>query len=317
MQRAATKISPQELEQTISHMRLGRISYRTKPHKPLMLLAVLDLFDANLVEDNRILFNQDLVERFQEYFDAVKREGDWCQPGPPFFHLRSSGFWKHQPIPGREEQYSRLRSSGGGSKRIVDNIQYAYLDRTALSVFSSPDQRKELRRFILTTFFTAEEQKALQSVIEQEHDITAYESVLEQRQPPPAREVKPIVRGAAFRRVVLRGYDYQCAVCGLRIVLPDISSPMDAAHLVPWRESQDDRPTNGMALCKLHHWALDANLISPTPELHWKVSRLLDDRRNSERELTRFDNLPILLPRKEALYPSLDAIQWRFERLAR
>ena len=124
------------------------------------------------------------------------------------------------------------------------------------------------------------------------------------------------MRNAAFRRVVLRGYDYQCAVCGLRIVLPDIPPPIDAAHLVPWSESRDDSPNNGMALCKLHHWALDANLISPTPDLRWRVSRLLDARRNSERELARFDGLPVLLPMEERFYPRPDAIKWRLDGLA-
>ena len=29
---------------------------------------------------------------------------------------------------------------------------------------------------------------------------------------------------------------------------------VDAAHLIPWSESQNDHPTNGLALCKNHHW---------------------------------------------------------------
>lgn len=305
-----------QLERAIASIRLGRAGGRSKPHKPLMLLIVLDLFDANLVEDNRIFYNQDLVERFQEYFEAVKREGDWCQPAPPFFHLRSSDFWRHQVIPGREKQYSGLQTSGGGSKRILDNIQYAYLDKNAFAVFSDPNRRQELRQFILEAFFTPDEQEALRTVLEAQGDISAYESALQGQAPLPEQEVEPGVRSTAFRRVVLRGYDYQCAVCGLRIVLPDIRSPIDAAHLVPWSESRDDSPNNGMALCKLHHWALDANLISPTLGLCWRVSRLLDPRRNSEHELTRFDDLPILLPREEKLYPRSDAIEWRLDRLA-
>lgn len=305
------------VKEAIADMRLGKIGPRTKPHKPVMLLVVLDMFDAGLVIDNRIFYNQDLVERFQEYFEAVKKEGDWCQPAPPFFHLRSSTFWKHQPLPGREMPYSKLLRSGGGSKTILDNIQYAYLDEDALAVFSDSVLRLELRQFILETFFSPDEQTALRTVIGTQRDISEYESALENRAPLPNKEIAEAVRDIAFRRVVLRGYDYQCAVCGLRIVLAEIPSPIDAAHLVPWSESHDDSPDNGMALCKIHHWALDANLISPTLDLRWQVSDLLDTRRNSERELTRFSGLPILLPREEKLYPRPDAIEWRLRRLAR
>lgn len=303
------------LEKAISSMRLGKADGRTKPHKPVMLLAILDMFDAGLLKDNRIHFDQELVERFQEYFEVVQREGDWCQPAPPFFHLRSSRFWGHHVIPGREMQYARLRTSGGGSKRILNNIQYAYLDEDAFSVFSDPTKRRELRRFILDTFFSADEQIALMEVIKTQSRISAYELFLDRRGPQSEEEIDSPVRSAAFRRVVLRAYDHQCAVCGLRIVLPDIASPIDAAHLVPWSESYDDSPENGMALCKLHHWALDANLIAPTPELRWRVSRALDARRNSERELTRFHGLPILLPASEQYYPCEHAIEWRFDRL--
>lgn len=304
------------LKYALTKMRRGSIGGRTKPHKPLMLLAVLDLFEGDLVPDNRIYYNHDLVERFSGYFEVVKKEGDWCQPGPPFFHLRSSSFWMHRPIPGRKQQYSRLTTSGGGSKRIVDNIQHAYLDEDAFTVFSDPDQRREIRRFILETFFAPHEQKALAAVAEIEKHVSAYESALEARTPLRDREPGHAARSTAFRRVVVRCYDYQCATCGLRIVLPDAPSPIDAAHLIPWSECQDDSPTNGIALCKLHHWALDSHLMSPTPDFCWRVSPLLDARRNSERELTRFDGLRILLPRKEEFYPSLDAIEWRLTRLA-
>lgn len=305
------------LEKSIASMRLGRADGRPKPHKPVMLLAVLDMFDAGLLADNRIHFNEELVERFETYLKAVQMEGDWCQPAPPFFHLRTSRFCKHAALPGRERQYARLRTSGGGSNRVLDNIQYAYLDAEAFSVFSDSTERRKLRQFILDFFFSADRQAALTEVIAAQAQVSAYELSLDGRGPRSDEEVDTAVRSAAFRRVVLRAYDHQCAVCGLRMVLPDIASPIDAAHLVPWSHSKNDSPENGMALCKLHHWALDANLVAPTLELRWQVSRAPDPRRNSERELTRFDGLPILLPAREQYYPCAQAIQWRLDRLIR
>lgn len=106
-------------------------------------------------------------------------------------------------------------------------------------------------------------------------------------------------------------------MCGLRITAPDGSTPIDAAHLIPWCETHDSSVGNGVALCKLHHWALDSNLVAPDRKFKWVVSSRLDRRRDSERELTRFHRVALLLPRDETQRPQPDAIQWRLDRLAK
>lgn len=306
------------LEAQLAGMRRYRTAEDLKPHKLLMILVVLDLFDAGEARDNKIFYDPGLVERFSTYFNAVARQGDWCQAAPPFFHLRSTGFWKHKPLHGREDEYCRLKTSGGGSKRILDNIDYAFLDDWAFAVVSEPEQRQALRRFIIETFFLPEDQIKIWKVVEEQSRIAVHEAFLESGvMAETTGEVAPAVRNAAFSRVIRRIYDYQCAMCGLRIIGADGSIPVDAAHLIPWRVSRDDSPSNGMALCKLHHWALDVNLVAPTADLKWAVSRLLDRRRNSERELTRFHRLPVLLPKERGNWPRIEAISWRFARLAK
>ncbi|MCB9759426.1 MAG: HNH endonuclease [Alphaproteobacteria bacterium] len=71
-------------------------------------------------------------------------------------------------------------------------------------------------------------------------------------------------RSVAFREMVLEIYDHWCNASGLlvRPALPPLSL-VDAAHLVPFAESFNDHPSNGLALCKNHHWAMDSGLIAP------------------------------------------------------
>lgn len=126
-------------------------------------------------------------------------------------------------------------------------------------------------------------------------------------------------RSSAFRRKTLEIYDYQCAACGLRIRLPqtDDLTFVDAAHLIPFSVSRNDHPTNGLALCKNHHWAMDRHLIAPTPDRLWRVSRLIEPRRSSgEAELRELDGKPILLPHDDAFLPCQEALEWRAVRLA-
>jgi len=66
-----------------------------------------------------------------------------------------------------------------------------------------------------------------------------------------------------FRSRVLFAYEKQCSVCRLRHV-----ALLDAAHIVP-DSDPDGLPVvpNGLAMCKIHHAAYDANLIGIRPDL--------------------------------------------------
>lgn len=136
---------------------------RGKPHKLLMLLAVLDLAEDGLLVENRVYFEAALIERFQKYFHNAAGASDWPQAAPPFFHLRSSSFWNHAVKEGRDKQYAALTTSGGGSKRIQDNIAYSYLSNEAFSIFNTPEERHNLRDFIVA-FFPPEESSQLKAM---------------------------------------------------------------------------------------------------------------------------------------------------------
>lgn len=113
-----------------------------------MLLAVIDLAEDGLLRENRICFDEPLLSRFNKYFDKFALEGDWKQPGMPFFHLRSSEFWFHRAKVGRERFYMKLERVGGGTKRITENIEYAYLDDRAFIAINEPKARKIIHDFI-------------------------------------------------------------------------------------------------------------------------------------------------------------------------
>lgn len=75
------------------------------------------------------------------------------------------------------------------------------------------------------------------------------------------------MRGAAgrkFSREVRAAYNYRCAFCGARFGSSDgIRSGVDAAHILAWNKYDLDVVQNGLALCKLHHWAFDAGIVVP------------------------------------------------------
>ncbi|MCY4654530.1 MAG: HNH endonuclease, partial [Dehalococcoidia bacterium] len=73
-------------------------------------------------------------------------------------------------------------------------------------------------------------------------------------------------RGAAsakFRAAVRSAYKSTCAVCGkhLPATAKNRMPGVDAAHILPWAEYDLDHISNGISLCKNHHWAFDEGLI--------------------------------------------------------
>lgn len=66
-----------------------------------------------------------------------------------------------------------------------------------------------------------------------------------------------------FRRDVRRAYRDTCIVCGLKLpsTVVNQNPGIDAAHILPWAKYDLDVVSNGVAVCKLHHWAFDESLI--------------------------------------------------------
>jgi predicted restriction endonuclease len=144
----SVNLDPGKLEREIVELRRGKREGHYRPHKLVMLLAVIELAEKGLLNENKIFLAHPLIQAFENIFLLVKSQDDLCQVGPPFFHLRTSGFWFHQVRPGRESDYAKLTTTGGGLQIIELNIEYAYLREDVCALVTDPMSRKDLRLFI-------------------------------------------------------------------------------------------------------------------------------------------------------------------------
>ncbi len=269
-----------------------------KPHKPLILLAVFDLIDEGLATPEQIPWCQELRDRFSARFLLVKKHNDQNNPNLPFRYLASDGFWlpceANQTLPLR--RVIQVADMGSVSARFIDGFEY---------LVAIPENRQLMRDALISRYFPYLRNQSGEIVLTSPNHLIVAEEDESGRSP-------------AFRRKILTIYDHQCAACGLRIKLPasNAVSFIDAAHLIPFSVSQNDHPTNGLALCKNHHWAMDRNLIAPSPEYQWHVSQIIDSRRsNGEKELLALSGQKLLLPQDEAFYPDVEGLKWRCEQL--
>jgi putative restriction endonuclease len=75
------------------------------------------------------------------------------------------------------------------------------------------------------------------------------------------RVVKARLHQPLFRQRVLVAYENQCALCRLRH-----TRLLDAAHVLPDNEGGEPVVTNGIAMCKIHHAAYDADIFGISGE---------------------------------------------------
>jgi putative restriction endonuclease len=96
--------------------------------------------------------------------------------------------------------------------------------------------------------------------------------------------------------IVLDAYEKKCAVCHQSIRLDDYLIGIDACHVKPIQHFGDDDITNGIALCKIHHWALDRGAISIDEDMRLLISRKLNGNKLSD-YFTNYEKSKIFIPR--------------------
>jgi putative restriction endonuclease len=111
----------------------------------------------------------------------------------------------------------------------------------------------------------------------------------------------------------LDAYEETCAVCRLRHW-----ELLDAAHILPDKHPLGEPVVpNGLALCKLHHAAFDADILGVRPDLKIEVRH--DVLREADGPMLKvglqgFDGQIITVPRQKSLRPNVDFLAERYER---
>jgi putative restriction endonuclease len=198
---------------------------------------------------------------------------------------------------------------------VQENVEYAYLDDKLHWYLLNAETRAQLRQILITRWFGkyAGALVPLQAEDRYERDLRAkvWGSVAEE----PAEEYELTARDTAFRRVVTDAYDYRCAATGLRLVLPGDLVMVQAAHLIPFSEAQDDDPRNGIALTPDFHWAMDRGIIAPGPDLMWHVSKIVDERIADNKVMVALKGQGLILPKEKRFWPREDALNRRLRML--
>ena len=294
----------------IESLRMHVLDGVRSPHKPVLLLAVLELVESGHLAENRVVFGPPLFEAFQAYWRAVA-DG---QPGRieyPFWYLASEPFWSLVATPGHEA-WVATRSSAPSVRRLVERVSHARLDAGLFALLQDRHARDRLRATIVATHFP-DRADAVARVHGFEQQVVEYSNVVRGTHLTVREPVDAPVRGAAFRRVVTEAYGYTCAVSGVRLSLagPGTRHLVEAAHIRDWSDAHDDAATNGIALSPTYHWLFDNGLFTLDDRWHVRISPAARDCLGTVDELLGVhDGHAVHLPADRTLWPGQDYLAW-------
>ncbi len=279
------------------------------PHKPVLLLAVIDELAAGNISENRIYITQELVARFKDnwslYVTNLHFSPDFTKP---FFHLKGEPFWNLMMQPGREF----LLTASGSPKSfsaLKASVLYAWLDEELFALLQDAGSRSILRETLVAAYFPGAAANTSNGYISRVEEQILHDAPVAYRQLARTFDEEEIAaRGGVFKRVVPRIYNYTCCISGMRIVAGTQVQMVDACHIVPFAESRDDTIANGLSLCPNLHRAFDRGLLRIDDDYRVVVSSGFSEKEGAY-GIKGFDGKRIALPLEQAYWPALGNLE--------
>lgn len=293
------------------------------PHKPILLLSIIQLIHNKEINSNRIFITPELLLAYRNNWEFLVESAHIPNFALPFFHMRSEPFWRLVIKPGMELKVNKSKSIKS-FKNLKDSIAFAEIDKDLYALLSDVSTKNILEETILQTYFSTSKfnysnnystvnQLALK--IEYEilnEDRAEYQSHIRDLKTTMDEddfEEELFIRGGLFKKTIPKIYNNSCCISEMRIESSKNMKMVDACHIIPFSISNDDTIPNGISLSPNLHRAFDRGLITINQEYIVRISPTIDEN-DSVFSLSQFNGKQIMLPGKASWYPSPESLQW-------
>jgi putative restriction endonuclease len=298
-----------------SPKRYSSLTKHKAPHKPILLLSIIDLIEEGTIKSNFIELTPDLGELFKIYWSIVMPLDKRGNIALPFYHLTSDKFWILVARPGKENSL-RESSAIRSIYKLLELSIGARFEDELFNLILEREQRNLLRSVLIDTYFDNGVKK--QILIQSKINVEAYkysQDLLKKKL--QLREIsfdeetyREQARDQGFRKAIVTAYDHRCCLCGIRMRTPDGHTVVDGAHIIPWSVSKNDSPQNGISLCRLCHWTFDEGLISISDKYSVLASPRLNSNHNFAGHLVTLEGREIIKPVEKYLYPAHTSLEY-------
>lgn len=281
----------------LARLRVYKASHGEAPHKPLLLLVLLELAEQNTLPADRLWLTPELSYRFDTYWEVVAyRRPQKADIRLPFHHLGGDGLLSPFTETGSASLESRF-------------TRYVCIDPAFFSAASDAGFREQARRYLIARYFQPAERNALYNLVGMpvppDDQIAADASFV------VPDDAAAIGRQARFRLNIVAAYNYTCALTRYRVTTIGSGAIVDAAHIHEFAASRNNDPANGLALCKNAHWLFDAGLWSIDDEYRVIVATdAFSESAPEQTPLTAMHGKTLHLPANRQFWPDPVHLAW-------
>ncbi len=118
-----------------------------------------------------------------------------------------------------------------------------------------------------------------------------------------------MARNLAFVDDVLENYRFSCAFCGFHAILNRQAVGVEACHIHWHSAGGPDTGGNGIALCRLHHWAFDKGVMTLDSQSRICTARAFVVHSDGGLPIHCLSGKPVIIePRRE--HPNEKYLEW-------
>ena len=312
----------------LTSLRQGITKFGLAPHKPILLLAVIDGFEKGYLRGREVPISEELLTSFHDYWKLLVDTENDANFSLPFFHLGSekSGIWQLKPLGDKEIPLTKSNSIKS-YRALRETVEYAILSEELAQALQNPVSRTQVKATLLERYFPNKtflftktpvlySEEVKKDILYDPAENYARKVIRKFEQMNLAeREEELILRSHIFRKAVLEIYDGRCAISGMKLEFGKNVTMVDACHIIPFTDAQGDTITNGIALSPTLHRAFDRGLVSISNDYRVLVHPRLTDH-FPEVGIRQFVSHQLHLPQDSRFYPSPEKFAQHRQRFA-
>jgi predicted restriction endonuclease len=206
-----------------NNLNRGSTPFGKAPHKPILLITLLELVDKGYILNNRVYVDPELVGTFQENWRLLVNtlhQPDFTQP---FYYIQSekvngTPLWRLIPKPG-----CQINSLIKSVNTLISVLDYGCFSPDLFQFLNDPINRSLILMNLLNTYFQETKVNYLESkrtgrgYLNDLEGFILNEPEVEYKTIKIETEEDVFVRGGLFKKLVPKVYNNTCCITGMRL----------------------------------------------------------------------------------------------------